>query len=118
MEVFVKSISGKTIKLEVKPCDTIDYVTRLIQLKVGVDYKHQRLLYAGKQLESERSLFDYNVKPEATLHLVLRLRGGMDSTPPVDCNEQQVIYVVGCFAKAAAHAMLRFILALPFADPI
>ena len=76
MQIFIKTLSGKTMTLEVDKTDSVESVKRKIEEKEGIEVGQQRLVFGGKQLEDNYTLGDYNIENDSNIHLVLRLRGG------------------------------------------
>ncbi|CAM9182222.1 unnamed protein product [Discosporangium mesarthrocarpum] len=77
MQLFVKTLTGKTVSVEVEPGDSIDTLKHKIQEKEGIPPEQQRIIFGGKQLSgAEKTLSDFQLEEGNTLHLVLRLRGG------------------------------------------
>mmetsp|Transcript_73415 Transcript_73415/g.147841 ORF Transcript_73415/g.147841 Transcript_73415/m.147841 type:complete len:96 (+) Transcript_73415:253-540(+) len=76
MQLMVKTLDGKTVTVEAEEEDTIEDIKNKIMEKEGVPVDQQRLIFGGKQLDSDKTLADYDVQEDSTFHMVLRLRGG------------------------------------------
>ena len=75
--ISVKTLTGKSLVVAITLLHTVEHLKYEIQAIEGIPLDQQRLIFGGKQLEDGRCLYDYDIKAYSTIHLVLRLRGGM-----------------------------------------
>ena len=76
MQIFVKTLNGKTLTIDVAPSDSVESLKKVLSSQIGVHRDEQRLVFAGKQLEDQRTLSDYNIQKDSTVYLILRMKGG------------------------------------------
>ena len=94
MEIFIKTLTGKTITITIDSNDTIEYIKYRLQEKEGIPIDQQRLIFAGKQLEDHCKLSDYGIQKHYVLHLVLRLRGMISNFSEFDESDPLTAFLM------------------------
>ena len=77
MHLLVKTVSGRTIALDVAPCDSVESVKKQLQERENVDFYNQRLVFAGKELEDKELISSYPISEEATIEMLFKIAGGV-----------------------------------------
>lgn len=107
MQLFVKTLTGKTSTINVEACDTISSIKEKIRETEGIPESEQRLVFAGKHLEDSRAISDYNIRQESTIYLLLRLRGGMQIFVKTLTGKTMTVNMEGTDSIASLKEKLR-----------
>ena len=91
MQIFVTTFTGRIIVLEVEPCDIVASVKSKIHVQENIPPSQQRILYRAKPLEDDRDLVDYGIRSQATLHLMLRARGGCGNLGMLHLDDRNAV---------------------------